>query len=186
MKFTEVKFDDLIEIRKLQPEDWPDIVTDFEFYIDSAFCNPIKTVLGDKTVGIGVSIVFGESAWIAHIIVDSEFRKRGIGSRIVEELLNNLRAYSINTFMLIATEIGEPLYEKAGFKVVSEYCYFQRETPWKDQIISKNVVPYTSEHYAEIIELDKKISGESREVLLYDYLKVSKVFLQNHSVKGCK
>ena len=81
MKFAEVKYDDLNEIRKLQPEGWPDIVTDFEYYLDSAFCNPIKTVLGGKIVGVGVTIIFGESAWIAHIIVDKEFRKRGIGSR---------------------------------------------------------------------------------------------------------
>ena len=184
MKFAEVKFDDLNEIRKLQPEGWPDIVTDFEFYLDSAFCNPIKTVLGDRIVGIGVTIIFGESAWIAHIIVDKEFRKRGIGARIVEELLNNLKAYSIDTYMLIATEIGESLYKKAGFKIVSEYCYLQRETPWNDQIISKNVVPYSTEHYSEIIELDKKISGESREALLIDFLKGSKVFFQNNSVQG--
>jgi GNAT superfamily N-acetyltransferase len=184
MKFAEVKYDDLNEIRKLQPEGWPDIVTDFKFYIDSAFCSPIKTVLGDRIVGIGVTIIFGESAWIAHIIVDKEFRKRGIGTRIVEELLNNLRAYFIDTYMLVATEIGKPLYEKAGFKVVSEYCYFQRETPWNDQKISRNVVPYTSEHYSEIIELDKKISGENRESLLFDYLNGSKVFFKDNSVKG--
>jgi len=184
MKFDEVIFDDLKEIRQLQPEGWPDIVTDFEFYVRSAFCNPIKTVVGDKIVGVGVTIIFDESAWIAHIIVEQEFRKRGIGTRIVEELLNKLEAYSIDTYMLIATEIGKSLYVDAGFRVVSEYCYFQREKPWADQIISKNVIPYTSEHYAEIIELDKKVSGERREALLFDYLKGSRVFFQNNSVKG--
>lgn len=76
MQFETVTYNDLDEIRNLQPDDWSDIVPDFEFYINSAFCNPIKTKIKDKIVGVGASIVFENTSWLAHIIVDSNFRKK--------------------------------------------------------------------------------------------------------------
>jgi len=184
MKFATVTYNDLKEIGKLQPEGWPDIVTDFKFYLDSGFCIPIKIVLGNRIVGLGAAILLGDSAWIAHIIVDEEFRNKGIGYSIVEELLNRLKAYSLKSYMLIATETGKSLYEKAGFKAVSDYAYFRREIPWKDQKISGKVLPYKTAYFSEIMELDKKISGENRGSLLFDHLSTSKVYIQNNSLAG--
>ena len=66
----------------------------------------------------------------------------------------------------------------------AEYSYFRREKPWSDQIISRKVLPCEAAFCAEILELDKKISGENRGALLSDYLKGSKVFVQNNSVAG--
>src|SRR5665648_764683 len=87
MQFETVTIDDLDEIRNLQPQDWSDIIPEFEFYIQSSFCSPIKTKIDDKIVGIGASIIFKNTSWIAHIIVDSEYRNKGIGAQIVIEIL---------------------------------------------------------------------------------------------------
>jgi len=43
MQFEKVTIEDLDEIRNLQPQDWSDIIPEFEFYIQSPFCSPIKT-----------------------------------------------------------------------------------------------------------------------------------------------
>lgn len=184
MKFATVTYNDLNEIGYLQPEGWPDIAVDFKFYVDSQFCIPIKTVLGTRIVGIGAAILLGDSAWIAHIIVEKESRNKGIGSTIVEELLNRLKAYSMKTCMLIATEMGKSIYEKAGFRVVSEYAYFRREKPWSDRIISDQVRPYEKAFSSDIMELDRNISGEDRSKLLRDHLKGSKIYIRNKNLAG--
>jgi len=184
MKFATVTYHDLGEIRHLQPEGWPDIVKEFKFYLDADFCLPVKKVHGNRMVGIGAAIILGDSAWIAHIIVDPEFRKRGIGFSIVEELMQKLKGFSIRSYLLIATEMGKSLYEKAGFKGVSDYAYFKREMPWNDPIISDKVVPYETAFYSEILKLDQKITGENRGELLMDHMHTSKVFIENNSVAG--
>ena len=184
MKFDSVTYSDLNEIRKLQPEGWPDIVSDFKFYLDTDFCLPLKTELGNRIAGIGAAILLGYSAWIAHIIVDKDFRNKGIGYSIMEALMNMLKGFSLRSYMLIATEIGKSLYEKAGFKVVSDYVYFRREVSWNDPIISEQVRPYDSAFSADILELDRNISGEDRCVFLRDQLMGSKIYIQNNSLAG--
>jgi len=184
MEFATLTYQDLPVTGELQPEGWPDIVTDFKFYLDSEFCIPMKVVLEKRMVGIGAAIVLGDSAWIAHIIVDERFRKKGIGYSIVKELLNRLDTYSLKSYMLIATEMGKSLYEKAGFKAVSDYVYFRRETPWNDQKISTKVLPYETAYFSEVMDLDRKISGENRGSLLMGTLRTSEVYIRNNSVQG--
>ena len=184
LHFETIRNNDLKKIRHLQPEGWPDIVSEFEFYINSTFCNPIKTSVNNKIVGIGASVIFDNTAWIAHIIVDKDFRKKGIGYMIVESLLNKLKKDNIDTCILIATKIGKSVYLKSGFKIVSEYSYFKREKAWNNIPISKKIIQYKDEYYSMIIRLDKKISGENREGLLKDYIQNSMVFIDNNNVKG--
>ena len=185
MYFTSVTNNDLDQIRKLQPEGWPPIIPEFEFYIKSDFCFPLKVQVDDKIVGVGVSIVHESTAWIAHIIVDSNCRNRGIGSQIVDKLLKNLKKKSVVSCSLIATELGKPVYEKAGFRIVTEYTFLKRERPWKNYPVSKNIISYKEEFQSQIFELDKKIYGENREKLLKGYVENSLIYEENKKVSGC-
>lgn len=184
MQFETVTTNDLGEIRYLQPTDWSDIITEFEFYIQSSFCCPIKTKIDGKIVGVGASIVFKNTGWIAHIIVDSEYRNKGFGTQIVNELLDTLKKESVATCSLIATELGKPVYLKAGFRIAAEYLFFQREKQWITCPFSENVIPFEEKYRAMIYELDQFISGENRELLLTDYLSNSQVFVENNKVLG--
>jgi len=184
IQFKTLTYNDLYGIRNLQPDGWPNIVPEFEFYIKKDFCNPIKVELDDRIVGIGTSIVFGKTSWLAHIIVDMEYRKKGISFQIVEKLLKILKNQYVETCLLIATEFGQTIYKKAGFKIVTEYVYLKREKPWIDLPVSKNVLLYRDEYYSMIMGLDKKISGENREILLKNYLDNSVIYIENSVVKG--
>ena len=74
MDFGTVAHHDLDEIRSLQPEGWPDIVTEFTYYIRKDFCHPLKVTLDERIIGVGASIQFENTCWLAHIIVDKDFR----------------------------------------------------------------------------------------------------------------
>ena len=175
---------DIEQIGKLQPDGWPDIREAFKFYINSDFCYPVKISMDDKIVGTGSSIIFKTTAWIAHIIVDKEYRNRGIGSAIVDHLLKDIKRRAIDTVLLIATEIGEPVYKKAGFRIVSDYIFHKRESPWKEITVSDKIRPFKSEFYNEIMRLDREISGEYREPLISKHLDNSYVYIDNGMIKG--
>ena len=149
------------------------------------FCNPIKVVMDGKIVGIGASIAFEKSAWLAHIIVDSNYRNRGIGYKIVHELISQLQSFnSIETFMLIATEIGRPVYLKFGFKDVSNYLFLKREQHYVGMPVSSNIIDFKEKYRSDIYELDYKISGEKRGWLLEIFLASSKLYIKKNNLEG--
>ncbi len=184
MIFESITYQDLEEIRDLQPEGWPDIVPVFEFYIRSSFCKTFKVKEKAKIAGIGSLITYDCTSWIGHMIVHKKFRNRGIGSQIVKELLEELKNNSIETCSLIASELGRPVYLKAGFRDVSEYYFMQRDKPWIPKSNNLNVISLQEEHLPMIYAMDRKVSGENRERLLAGFLKNSKVYLKNGIVEG--
>jgi GNAT superfamily N-acetyltransferase len=184
MIFEPIIENDIHHLRELQPDGWPDVIPIFEYYIDSPFCRPIKVVIENKIVGIGTAILLNNSAWLAHIIVNPDFRKKGIGSSIVHYLLGYLKNIGIETISLIATDSGYPVYKNAGFKEQTEYVFFEREEPLKDYFRSKNVVQYTSTNAEDIFSLDKIVTGEDRRTLLNDKLENSYVYQKNGKLMG--
>lgn len=172
-------------IKHLQPEGWSDIAIEFEFYINSNFCTPIKFELDGKIVGIGASIAFEKTAWLAHIIVDNNYRNKGIGYEIVHELINQLkRDFSTETFLLIATELGRPVYIKYGFIDVSNYLFMKREQPSKERPISPKITDFKEDFRSAIFDLDFQTTGEKRENLLNPFIGSSKVYIQNGEITG--
>ena len=184
LQFGGITSNDLNEIRKLQPEGWTDIVPEYELYVRKKNCFPIKAILGNEMVGIGTLIVFDSTAWLAHIIVDKNHRNNGIGYQITEKLIYDGTDKSADTFLLIATELGFPVYKKFGFSAVSTYSFLRRDKPWRDSLLSPNIFPYEDSFESKIYELDEKISGENRRTLLSDYLENTLVYIQNSSLLG--
>jgi len=184
MTLESITFNDLEEIKDLQPKDWGDIILDIGFYLKSTFCNPFKATIDNKIVGTGTLITYGNTCWIAHIIVGSDYRNKGIGSQIVNEILKKIEKDSIETCSLIATDLGKPVYLKAGFRTVTEYLFLQREKPWVDCSVSKNVISFEEKYRTAVYQLDKKISGENREMLLKDFLERSMLYVKNGKVVG--
>lgn len=184
MYIERVTYKDLYQIKKLQPEGWSDISSEFVRYINCDFCEPIKVCIENDIVGVGCSIMFKDSAWIAHIIVDSNYRNRGIGFQIVDFLVKSINEKKISSISLIATSLGEPVYKKAGFRFVSDYIYLNRRFDWRNNQISKNIILYSSNFYNQLIELDGEITGESREYLLQKHLDNCLMYIDNETVKG--
>jgi GNAT superfamily N-acetyltransferase len=184
MQFERILHEDFDEIRRLQPDDWPDIIPSLQYYIESDFCFPVKVIIDNNITGIGTSIKLQKTCWLAHIIVDPTFRNRGIGFQIVSQLINNLTSKPSDTVLLIATKLGEPVYKKAGFRMVTEYLFFKREKAWNPGPISANIIPYTDVHRSRVFELDKRITGEVREKLIADHLDTALLYITDNIVLG--
>lgn len=115
---------DVPQLQGLQPEGWNPIVPYYEFYVAAPFCNPIKCVIDNRIAGIGSSIEHRGTAWLAHIIVHHDFRRQGIGTAITTTLMDYLlKKRGVRSIHLVATPTGEPLYQRLGFRRVSEYIF---------------------------------------------------------------
>jgi len=164
--------EDLAQLKELQPQDWPPLEPIFNFYLDSPFCYTVKWDLQGVLAGTGVAVSYRDSAWLAHIIVHSRYRKQGIGRGMVAHLLEYLQLKGIPKVSLIATDLGYPVYLKEGFQVDSEYQVFQKDTLLIPQP-SEHISPIRPEQHEELLKLDFRLCGEGREELLKPHLRQS-------------
>ncbi len=59
-------------------------------------------------------------AWIGMVLTSPEYRRRGLARRLLEKALAQADQMRIETVKLDATEQGQPLYEKFGFRCEQE------------------------------------------------------------------
>ena len=68
--------------------------------------------------------VFGRVAWIAMVLTDPEFRGRGLATTLMRHAMEYLESRGVQSMRLDATALGKPVYEKFGFRVVTEETRF--------------------------------------------------------------
>lgn len=94
------------------PDD-PDLVTRI---IAGSHCFMVVTDGGD-IVGMGRAISDGASdAYIQDVTVNKTYRSRGIGTRIIEKLVERLHQDGLDWIGLIAEKNSHQFYEQLGFK----------------------------------------------------------------------
>jgi GNAT superfamily N-acetyltransferase len=81
---------DISQLEPLQPHGWSSIIPFYQFYSETDFCYPIKFTSRGRIIGIGAAILHRHTGWLAHIIVDTNFRGQGIGTKITLALIQNL------------------------------------------------------------------------------------------------
>lgn len=72
---------------------------------------------GDRMVGCGGAQAYQFAALIRSVIVAPEYRRNGIGRKLVRQLLDRLASRGLREFYLVTTE-AEGYFKKRGFKPV--------------------------------------------------------------------
>lgn len=117
-----------------------------------------------RRVATTTTCVFGSVGWIAMVLVDEEYRHRGIASQLVKHALEYLERRSVATVRLDATQFGQPVYQRLGFAADYELIRFQgRARPdsraSEDRSTSlENLIP--------LAELDQLATGTERARLI--------------------
>ena len=84
--------------------------------IENALC--FGVYLNDKQVGFARVVTdYATFAWILDLFILKEFRKKGLGKRLMSEIMNhnqlqNLQRWGLNTFD------AQSLYKKYGFRII--------------------------------------------------------------------
>jgi GNAT superfamily N-acetyltransferase len=77
-----------------------------------------------QIAGCGGATVFPgtpATGWVHGIVVRPECRRTGLGTRLTEAAIAWLRARSVGTVLLLATDAGRPVYERLGFTEGERY-----------------------------------------------------------------
>jgi GNAT superfamily N-acetyltransferase len=122
-----------------------------------------------KVLGTATTISYDRRfAWIGMVLVDPEYRKQGIGTKLLEQTIEYLDRSQILTMKLDATPFGKPLYAKLGF--VPEYeieRWILKRPPPDISAVPRSSQPHpTPAELEQICELDKELFGADRTILL--------------------
>ena len=69
-----------------------------------------------KIIGLGAIFFFGDICFIGYMAVLPEMRCKGLGTTLFRNLIKIGKLRGCKTFMLYASELGEPIYHKFGFR----------------------------------------------------------------------
>lgn len=80
---------------------------------------------GNKIIGMGRSISDSVSdAYIQDVTVSDDYRKHGVGGKIINFLVDYLHSHGIGWVGLISEPGYESFYKKSGFTVMDKYTPF--------------------------------------------------------------
>jgi len=153
---------DIPVLDALQPPGWRDITKMFSLYLAAPNCYPIKATVDDRVVGIGTTILHGDTSWLAHVIVHPDFRRQGIATQIVNYLIRLAARFGRNTISLVATDEGRPLYAKAGFRDETKYVFYTGDSVLPPGEIQRTVSPLCEADRPEVLAIDEEISDDLR------------------------
>ncbi len=89
---------------------------------DFGSCTFLKAVCSGKIIGSVKYKALGDRVWIGKLIVDTGFRRRGLGRKLLAEAENaNPEAKRFQLFTAASSTHNIRLYESAGYRVCRRY-----------------------------------------------------------------
>jgi ribosomal protein S18 acetylase RimI-like enzyme len=153
---------------------WNQTEADWELFLsaNSEGCFVIEA--DRRVVGTVTTILYeGRFAWIGMILVDPEFRNRGIGRALLQQAIEHLDSRGIPCMRLDATSQGKPVYEKLGF--VDEY-EIERWRLKRQAAHPKSGT--TAPGLGKVLKLDREVFGADRSALLQALSESAPEFVQ--------
>jgi len=142
---------------------WNQTSADWERFLSASPDGCFVAEAEGRVAGTVTTIVYqGRFAWIGMVLVDPEFRGRGIGTRLLNRAIEYLDSRSIPTLKLDATPQGKPIYEKLGFASEYEIERWTLDRPARGTTAQTLRSPTLD----DLLELDREVFGADRSALL--------------------
>lgn len=167
----ELKTSDIPGLNNLPPIDWKFDYEDFlNDFVGEDYFRAFVMIHEAKIIGTG-NVFFKEKiGWLANIIISEKLRGKGLGYKMTKFLVDYLNDKGCETQLLIATELGEPVYKKIGFEKIVDYQCFDTEIE-KDFDYTDSIRELESSDLEMLYALDKKANGENRTHFIDKYYK---------------
>ena len=154
-------------MRLKNAEGWNQLEKDWSLLISYRESANFVAMLDEDIVGSVTALNYaGAVAWIGMMLVDKDYRGRGIGRALMLEALEKLKGCA--SIKLDATPAGRPLYLKLGFR--DEYSLYRMTNPCASEISREDPSMEPLEMHAadlpEVIALDRQVFGADRGDLI--------------------
>ena len=149
--------------------DWGERLIFFDWAVRQPTVLPLVAEQDGLVVGTGVGSAHGRVGWVGTIFVDPARRGTGLGRELTRAVTDGLTERGCRTLVLIATNMGRPVYERQGFTLLDDQVQFSIDgLPADDQPPEPRVRAFQPADLATIVELDRFATGEDRAAILSD------------------
>lgn len=125
--------------------------------------------LSGELAGTATTCVFDRVGWIAMVLVETKFRRQGVGRALMMQALSYLENQGAESIRLDATSLGEPLYRSLGFKRQFQLARFSGSAA-RHFGPPHNTLAH-SHDLQELLTLDQQVVGYDRSSLLKELCK---------------
>jgi ribosomal protein S18 acetylase RimI-like enzyme len=144
---------------------------------DSQGC--FAACIDSRVVGTATSTVYGpDLAWIGMVLVDPDYRRRGIATRLLRATQRGLTSRGVKTIKLDATPAGQPVYKALGF---TEEALIERWSGMAEPAAGNECQVWQEQVKPEMLALDRRAFGAERARLLDSLLADSLV--KQHTIR---
>jgi predicted GNAT family N-acyltransferase len=133
----------------------------------------------DGFCGFVTAVAYEKSAWIGNLIVPQNKRGKGYGSHLFNAVLAGLVEQGMASIWLTASEQGQGIYEREGFRAVD--CIERWVLPPRHDVSDPSEL-LIHDSYDEMLRVDAQVWGESRLSLLLALYDTGKIFSTGNSV----
>lgn len=168
LQLRRMELSDMDSLMKLKnAEGWNQLPEDWALLINYRKAVNLVALLDNRIVGSVTALNYANKvAWIGMMLVEKDYRGRGIGKALMLEVIHKLS--TCGSVKLDATPAGRPLYLKLGFK--DEYELYRMSNP----AVSKASAPdragkaekIKASDIPEIANFDKQVFGADRIELI--------------------
>ena len=102
-------------MKLVQAEGWNQTENDWRFLIEQPGNVCLAAEVDGKLVGTATAAIYsGKLAWIGMLLVNNQFRGKGVGTLLLHAIIQKLN--NVQSVKLDATPAGREVYKKYGFK----------------------------------------------------------------------
>jgi GNAT superfamily N-acetyltransferase len=160
---VEVRLSDILAALLLSDEaKWNQVEADWTLFIEKGQVFGFRA--GDRLIATAAVLPFGpDFAWISMVLVTADWRRKGLGSRLLNRCIETLRAQG-RASLLDATPEGALVYHQLGF---TSKCGMAR---WRGEGRGTAATPESApSSLEEIAARDRHVFGGSRRYLIQDF-----------------
>ncbi|MEG7335132.1 GNAT family N-acetyltransferase [Bacillus sp. 0102A] len=172
-------------LRLCRQAGWPDYgEQELKMLVQQGRFFGYQNVRGDIISCIGL-FLFGRLASIGLVIVDKEYKRLGLGRRMVNACIS--QTDESTTIRLCATKEGLPLYEKTGFHTagsVRKYSCHSFQPIEKQDHLDAELAPFREQDFQELAAADLAAFGGDRSNLMQQLISTSKECIIARNNKG--
>ncbi|MEO8572289.1 MAG: GNAT family N-acetyltransferase [Chloroflexota bacterium] len=140
---------------------WGDRRLHLEFATRHPEIVPFVADADGTVVGTGMATINGAVGWVGTIWVHPDWRRRGLGMELTRTVTEVAEEAGCRTLLLVATEVGRPLYERIGFEV--QTWYQMLEAPGLGEArVDLRIRPFRASDLGEMAPLALAATGEDR------------------------
>jgi len=155
----------------LRRGDWGERLIFFDWAVRQPTLIPIVADMDGAVIGTGVGSIHGSVGWVGTIFVEPEHRRSGLGRALTKAVCDALEARGCRSLVLIASDMGRPLYAEEGFRVLEHQIRFSIDGLPSDPAARDPLIrEYRDDDLNQIVELDRYATGEERRPILASLL----------------